>query len=408
MAPVSPGLRRIIRSLIAVVILSVCASGAHGMVEHRTPTPPPASLLTKGLPNAPVVLSSDGDTAWIQVHTDSTYCPGDPGLGHGGEATGGPGPLETWCFENWDSCGTNPPWDTNCFDHYDVRATPSGDGTNFWHLDTHRADQRPYCGTYCLWCGSDSIWTDGQPVDCNSWARGKKPGYANQWNCIVQLTLPDTFEVAGGCTLLFDPRYDTECKYDYFYVDFYDGSEWKTLATFNASSNNPGDICGDQSKPNPDYWSNTDTGQPYAADWQERANPDEPAFKAVITPGELVLTSGPKFRWRFTSDGAWSDADGRGDTDGAAFIDNVWVWGDNERFLEDFETGSLGPCWSLPDPEGVLDAWHMDQNPPLPSRPAPAGLPGRRPMAERLVLSSSKPAGTYTDRGCGGSSLRRL
>ena len=295
-----------------IVVLIVCTSLAFGLTERPEPTPPPAAALGLSPFGGPAVLSYSGDTTWIQVYTDSTYCPGDPYHGHGGEATGGPGPMETWCFEGGpgDTCGTNPPWDVLCFSHTDVRAEPSRMGINFWHIDTYRTDQRAYCGNYCLWCGSDSLWTDGHPVECDTWAKGKKPGYGNQWKCIVQLTLPDTFEVAYGCTLYFDPRYDTECKYDYFYLDFYDGTEWQTLATFNATSNNPGDPCGYASTPNPDYWSNTDTGQPNSADWQERFDPARPAFYRVITPDTLLVTSGPMFRWRFTSDGAWSDADG--------------------------------------------------------------------------------------------------
>ncbi|MFH1314287.1 MAG: FlgD immunoglobulin-like domain containing protein, partial [Candidatus Eisenbacteria bacterium] len=172
--------------------------------------------------------------------------------------------------------------------------------------------------------------------------------------------LPPTFDVANGCTLFFDPRYDTECKYDYFYVDFFNGTEWRTLARFNAASNNPGDECGTPGPGSPDYWANTDTDQPHSADWQERSNPSEPAFYSVITPDTLLVTSGPMFRWRFTSDGAWSDADGRGDTDGAAFIDNVWVRGDDEQYSEDFESGLLDTnYWSLTDPDGVIDQWHM-------------------------------------------------
>jgi hypothetical protein len=348
--------------LLLASIIALPASAVFGMVERPNPNPPPGSALLKSFPGDPAVLSYEGDTTWIQVHTDSSYCPGDPGLTHGGQATGGPGPLETWCFEDLDSCGTNPPWDVNCFSHYDVRARSSNDGTNFWHVDTYRADQRPYCGSYCLWCGADSLWIDGSPVDCNTWAKGKKPGYGNQWNCIAQLTLPESFQVSNGCTLYFDPRYDTECKYDYFYVDFYNGTKWKTLATFNASSNNPGDPCGDPSKPNPDYWGNTDTGQPHSADWQGRFDPNVPAFYRVLTPDTLGVTSGPMFRWRFTSDGAWSDQDGRANTDGGAFLDNVWICGDSERHIEDFESGTLGPLWSFPDPEGILDGWHMADN----------------------------------------------
>jgi len=309
------------------------------------------------------MLSSGGDTAWIQVHNDSSNCPGDPLMGHGGEATGGPGPMETWCFEAGpgDSCGTNPPWDVKCFDHIDVRTLSSPTGINYWHVDAYRADQRPYCGDYALWCGSDSIW-DGAPVECGTWHN--PPGYGDQWNCIAQLTLPGTFNVANGCTLLFDPRYDTECKYDYFYVDMWDGTTWVTLARFNATSNNPGDECGYGSGGNPDFWGNTDTDRLANVDWQERSDPSWPAFVAGIDASQYSYTSGPKFRWRFVSDGAYSDADGQGNTDGGAWIDNVRVWGNAIRYEEDFESGILDTAyWSTPDAEGVIDQWHIVHDP---------------------------------------------
>ena len=200
------------------VIWLALVSAAAAIAEHPHPvSPSPAGSWLK-VSLGPQVLSHGGDTTWIQVHTDSSFCPDDPHLGHGGEATGGPGPMETWCFEGGigDSCGTNPPWDINCFDHADVRTHPSNMGINYWHIDTYRTDQRTYCGDYALWCGSGSIW-DGVPVECGTWV--DTPGYGDQWDCHVQLTLPDTFDVANGCTLFFDPRYDLECKYDYFYVD---------------------------------------------------------------------------------------------------------------------------------------------------------------------------------------------
>jgi hypothetical protein len=156
-------------------------------------------------------------------------------MGHGGEATGGPSALETWCFENGpgDSCGTNPPWDTKCFKHIDVRALPSQTGINFWHVDTYRADQRGYCGSYALWCGSGVLW-QGQPVECGTWVN--PPGYGNQWNCIAQLSLDADFDVAGGCTVYFDPRYDLECKYDYYYIDYLSiGPAPTYLETWNLS-----------------------------------------------------------------------------------------------------------------------------------------------------------------------------
>jgi hypothetical protein len=265
----------------------------------------------------------------------------------------------------------SPPWDVNCFDHVDVWAMPSAwSGTNFWHIDTYRTDQSPYCGIYCLWCGSDSIWTDGLPVECGMWAN--TPGYGDFWNCIVELGLDSTFRSTNGCTLYFDLRYDTECKYDYFYVEFHDSSEWVTLATFNASSNNPGAECGGTGDGNPDYWGFTDTGQPYSAAWVTRPDPATPAFYRVLTPDTLEVTEAPRFRWRFQSDRTLSDADGGLDTDGAAFIDNVWVFGDTpaDRYVEDFEDGEWDSLaargWSLPDPEGEADLWALFHDPDPP------------------------------------------
>jgi hypothetical protein len=362
---------------ICILTLAGVISTCFAMRENAKPVQPPVASVNTSLLRAPFVILQQGDTTWVRPCTDPTSCPGDPLVGHGGEATGGPDGSETWCFEQGpgDTCGTEPPWDILCFDHEDVRALASPTGINYWHIDDHRTYEAPYCGTYCLWCGSDSIWVgDALPVECGTWTPGKYPGYGDLWNCNVQLDLDSTFSVATGCTLYFDPRYDTECKADYFYVDFYDyeRSAWLTLAIFNASSDNPGSECGPATGGNPDYWGNTNLGQPNSASWQTRSNPGEPAFAMAIHDTLIdEVTSAPSFRWRFISDGAWSDADFLGDTDGACFIDNVWVVGDpGSRYEEDFEHGSWDTLeargWSKPDPDGIAQGWHLvhDVDPP--------------------------------------------
>jgi hypothetical protein len=380
-------------AIVAVGVLVIgLASVALGMKEQPRPLPPPDFAGGRLQLSGPFVILQQGDTSWVQVYSDTTHCPGDPNGLHGGEGTGGPTGAETWCFEGGvvpgftlgssDTCGELTPWDTHCFDHVDVRELPSQTGINFWHLDTYRTDEALYCGDYALWCGSDSIWIDGLPVECNIWAKGKKPGYGDQWNCMAQLSLGVDFKTENGCTLYFDPRYDTECKYDYFYVDVYDGTDWVTLATFNGSSNSDTLICGDPSKPNPDWWKFGDTGQPIGDEvgvsyWVPRDPPGEPAFKRIITPDTLLVTEAPQFRWRFTSDGAWSDADGRGNTDGACFIDNIEVRGDgwqspdpDNNFTEDFEHNSYAVLaangWTFPNPDPVGQMWHLveDIDPP--------------------------------------------
>jgi hypothetical protein len=213
--------------VVGVLILGL-ASVALGTKEMAKPLPPPDYAAGR-LPIAgPFVILQQGDTTWVTPYDNDTYCPGDTLAGHGGEATGGPEETETWCFEGGpgDTCAIVSPWNTLCFDHEDVRSFPSMTNTNFWHVDTMFTNERLYCDDWCLWCGSDSIWAeDGLPVECGTWIPGKYPGYGNQWNCIVQVDMPGDFTIATGCTLYFDPRYDTECKYDYFYVDFWEGSQ---------------------------------------------------------------------------------------------------------------------------------------------------------------------------------------
>jgi hypothetical protein len=369
---------------VGVLVLGL-ASVALGMREQARPLQPPDNSVG-GMPMAmPFVIVSTGNTTWVQVHTNNTKCPGDPLLGHGGEATGGPVGSETWCYEPGifpDSlCGSNPPWTTSCFKYVDIRSLPSQTGINYWHVDSYRTVAPPsgYTGTRSLWCGTSGFWPPGQtvtPVECGTWQNA--PGYGKQWNCQIALHLPSTFNVAGGCTLYFDPRYDTECKYDYFYVDYWNGTTWNTLATFNATSNNPGSNCGAPSKPAPDYYGNVDANRLLNCNWQARTTAGIPAFKAVLTHAMLgTIVNAPYFRWRFTSDGGWDDMDGTGDSDGAAFVDNVWVYGDNpagsgnaSAYTQDFETSPIGQTfpqyWSLLNPAGVAQGWHLKHDPDAP------------------------------------------
>ena len=145
--------------LVAAGFLISCfATSSFAMRESVGNHPPPDYAVGRLQANAPFVILQAGETTWVQVHTDNSYCPGDPLGGHGGEGEGGPDGSETWCWEqNWpygDSCGTNSPWDTRCFWHYDIFSLPSQTGINFWHMDSYRCDQRTYCGDSALWCGT--------------------------------------------------------------------------------------------------------------------------------------------------------------------------------------------------------------------------------------------------------------
>lgn len=81
-----------------------------------------------------------------------------------------------------------------------------------------------------------------------------------------------------------------------------------------------------------------------------------------------------KVRWRVLSDAAWSDADGRGDTDGLGAVDNVSVSfiADGAMVTDDFETGDLAgvsasagsAAWVPGNLLGnTYDGWHLQLDP---------------------------------------------
>ena len=298
-------------SIVAVGVLVLgLASVALGMKEQARPLQPPAIGVGGVAVASPFVMVQAGDTTWIQVHADESRCPGDPRLGHGGEATGGPARLRDLVRRSRVSATPAERWrrgPPSCFKYVDVRSLPSQVGINYWHVDSHRTDQRTYTGSRALWCGSDASG-NGKPVECGTWIN--PPGYGAHWNCVVQLALPASFSVASGCTLYFDPRYDTECKYDYFYVDYCEQRPaWATLATFNATSNNPGGSlrCHHHAEPGLlGQHRRQPAGQLQLAGADHES---EPGVQGHHHAGDVRVRSPARrmFRWRFASDGGFSD-----------------------------------------------------------------------------------------------------
>jgi hypothetical protein len=248
-----------------------------------------------------------GDTTWIEFHPDESSCPGDPNGGHGGEATGGPDGSETLCLEGnggaGDSCGSLAPWNSRCLSHRDMTIQPSDLGINYWHVDTYRVREETYTGTYALWCGSDTLW-EGQPVECGTWQESA-PGYGNNWNCIVQLTLPGIFAYTDGVILEFDVRYDIECNYDFLHAEYFDGETWENLASFTAVSDNGGGQCIETCpvEPSSDYFDNGDDDLFGALGWQTRSVPGSPAFHDTIHAEDLAGVTG--FSWYQLEDGPY-------------------------------------------------------------------------------------------------------
>ena len=148
-------------------------------------------------------------------------------------------------------------------------------------------------GEKSMWCGARK--SSGDPYLC-SWATAA--GYGNGWE---QMLTTNPMSPVGALTFSYKIAYDTEAGYDYVRVE-YDGiNGWETAAEY--------------------------TGQ-----------------NDTIVSLFLPLTSAQtKLRFRFTSDGAWSDEDGLYETNGACMIDSIGL-SDSGTFsnFEDFEAAAIG------------------------------------------------------------------
>ncbi len=196
------------------------------------------------------------------------------------------------------------------------------DGEGGWtHADLSSPPPKFHVDTYMAYGGGSSWWCGNFDYDANG-------GYGNSWD--QRLDLP-TLDLTGMTTpvLTFVYRYDSEPGYDYTYVQANQGGTWVTL-------NGPLGWCG---KSGGD------------GSWQD-----------IGAYGFPIASYGPScdLRFRFISDGGWSDEDGIYVTDGGAFmVDNIRVYdypSGATIFFDDVESG--GACTpSGPPPSG--DYWHI-------------------------------------------------
>ncbi len=211
-----------------------------------------------------------------------------------------------------------------------------------FHIDTYLAFDDPLHETdYSWWCGTFDYDADG--------------GYGNGWNQLLNMppivvTQTTVENISWGAikalyreseraerssknrsgrpaaypVLTFTYRYDSEPGYDYTYV------QAESLGVFVNLN---------------DGYDGTSNG------WQ-----DHGAYGFMLTEYDDPLM----LRFRFVSDGAWSDEDGDYNSVGGAFhVDNIKVYDFYDGtvyFFDDVQVGS--PC--LPGvPDAAGDYWHL-------------------------------------------------
>ncbi len=150
--------------------------------------------------------------------------------------------------------------------------------------------------------GDKSMWCGARPADDDymcSWESA--PGYGNSWD---QRLVSDIIIFSGDLELRF--RAVIHCEgagYDEVYVEYEDGGDWVNLATYGGYHN----------------------------------------IETSLFVYSAVATDTTRFRFRFKSDGAWSDQDGLYNTDGAFIVDSLVVQDSGSYYnYEDFESASLG------------------------------------------------------------------
>jgi len=206
--------------------------------------------------------------------------------------------------------------------HYDASAKPTA-----WHIDTVLG-----CQNHSWWCGMvDSTWT----YDSN------RAGYDNDWIQDLRNSFP-TSGIAPGTpvTLSFKSHFDAEPNYDYGFVEIYDpDNSWTRIFQFTGRVPSTG-----------------------GCDTVTLAVPDSIVAKLRAgSPDDTTHTPLPvSFRFRFTSDVAYSSADGLYDGDGWV-IDNVTIKAGSSVIFFDNAEGGMG-AWTRTTTPGVGDYFFLRRN----------------------------------------------
>jgi hypothetical protein len=186
--------------------------------------------------------------------------------------------------DNFDD-GTLSPWTS---DDYSAQID------TFFHVaDASELDEGwllPLNGTKSMWCGVDA----SQTFPYCGWET--LPGYGNDWAQLL------TSDPQGGDSVVVSYKifYDSEAGYDAAYVEWSNdgGNNWQDFPIPDSLSEGPG--AG--------YYDGI--GQtPYITE----------TYGDRLTGGNATVM----VRFRFASDGAWSDEDGLRGSDGAVLLDDI-------------------------------------------------------------------------------------
>ncbi len=249
--------------------------------------------------------------------------------------------------------------DTYVIVHYDfesmswegwTRIDNTSQVDSFWHVEDYAEPglaglPGPLEGAKSAWCGAPP----GDDEYLCSWVSA--PGYGNDWD---QRLESDAISFTGIITFSYRLYIDTEPQYDRLIVECDRGGEgWGEIARYDG-------------------------------------------LLETVAAHEIVLPrAATKLRFRFASDGAWSDEDGQYDSDGAVHVDSITICDDNGTIdFEDFESAADG--------DRAAGIWHAAVNVPFGSYSGPAmGLIDKDPCNKNICtkivffIGSTEPSSEY-------------
>jgi len=221
-----------------------------------------------------------------------------------------------------DSLETRVSPNNEGFTHYDASAKITA-----WHIDTVLG-----CQNHSWWCGRvDSTWT----FDSN------RAGYENDWKQYLTNKFPsDSYTPGAQTKISFRYHFNAEPGYDFGYVEVNDPDQsWVQLGQFNGVLPANG-LCDTFTVVIPDS---------IVAKYHA-GSPQDSIFTPLPVP----------FRFVFTSDVAYSSADGLYDGDGFV-VDNITAKiGTTTAFFDDCENG-MG-AWQRTTNPGVGDYFFLRRN----------------------------------------------
>jgi hypothetical protein len=167
--------------------------------------------------------------------------------------------------------------------------------------------------------GDMSAWCGARPgTDLYMCAWEDAPGYGDNWN---QSLMTTPFPFVGALYISYHGVFDSEATYDFTHVEYDLGDDnWVRVESWDG------------------------------------------IIDTIATHEMLLPKAETKLRFHFVSDGAWSDEDGRGDSDGGCVIDSITIYDSSTPDplidFEDFED------WAVMAIKGPGSKWHGDVEAP--------------------------------------------